>query len=274
MALLRASETARPEAERVCFDPYARSFVNPITYLAAAPFMRAGLPDRLFLAGTMTFALAREQYVHDLIVSEAKAGLDQIVILGAGFDTRAYRTPETAGLPVFEVDHPVTQAAKREAIAGLGVAVPAQVAFVAVDFDKDDLGERLRSAGYREARRTLFVWQGVTMYLTPGGIDRTLAFIAGHSAPGSAVVFDYLYRASMASSQTIGMRFVAWAMGERVTFGIDAAEIGPFLESRGFSGVRNADGAELSRRYLTGRKAGRPMTEAGAIVSAQVGRSS
>jgi len=274
VALLRAVETTRPESERLCSDPYARSFVNPITYFAAAPFVRGGLPDRLFLAGMMTFALVREQYVHDLISREVRAGLDQIVILGAGFDTRAYRIPEIGALPVFEVDHPVTQQAKREAIAPLDPPVPGNVIFVSVDFDTDDLGERLRSSGYDEAGRTLFVWQGVTMYLTPEGVDRTLSFISRHSGVGSLVVFDYLYRSSMSAAQTLGLRFVTWAMGERTTFGIDAARIEPFLAERGFSAVHNVDGAELRRRYLTGRNAGRPMTRDGAIVSARVGRPS
>ncbi len=87
-------------------------------------------------------------------------------------------------------------------------------------------------------------------------------------------MFDYLYRDSISATQTIGIRFVTWAMGERMIFGIDGAQIAPFLESRGFSGVHNVDGAELKRLYLTGKNASRPMTKDGAIVSARVGRPS
>jgi len=270
VALLRAAEAQRPPAERICADPYARSFVNPVTLLAIGPIIRMGLPDRLFLGGAMSFAIAREQYIHDLIVAEARAGLEQLVILGAGFDTRAYRIPELAEVPVFEVDHPVTQAAKRKAIAGVVEPFPANVNFVAVDFDRDALGDRLAASGYDASRRTLFVWQGVTMYLTPEGVYRTLGFVATHSAPGSAIVFDYLYSGVLSGSKTLGMRLVTRAMGEHMTFGIDGARIAAFLEHRGFTAIRNVDGAELKRLYLTGPNAARPITLDAAIVSARV----
>lgn len=121
---------ARPEAERVCSDPYARSFVNPINLLVSGPFIRAGLPDRLFLGGAMSFAVAREQYVHEVMIAEVAAGIGQMVILGAGFDTRAYRVAGIGEVPLFEVDHPVTQAAKRQAIRGVVEPFPANVRFV------------------------------------------------------------------------------------------------------------------------------------------------
>ena len=270
MALLRAAEMARPAAERVCSDPYAKSFVNPISLFVSGPFIRAGLPDRLFLGGAMSFALAREQYVHDVMAREASAGLDQVVILGAGFDTRAYRIAQMAEVPVFEVDHPVTQAAKRKAIRGVVEPFPANVTFVPVDFDQDALGDRLAAAGYDPAGRTLFVWQGVTMYLTAAGVDNTLAFVARHSAPGSLVIFDYFYRSGLADGSTLGLRLVTRAMGEDTVFGIDRADIAGFLGARGFGEVSDVDGAELKRRYFTGINARRPMTQDGGIVSARV----
>jgi methyltransferase (TIGR00027 family) len=270
VALLRAAEMARPEADRICTDPYARSFVNPLSLLVSGPFIRAGLPDRLFLGGAMTFALAREQFVHDAMVREATAGLDQVVILGAGFDTRAYRITQMGAIPVFEVDHPVTQAAKRKAIRGVVEPIPSNVTFVPVDFDVDDLGDRLAAAGYDPAGRTLFVWQGVTMYLTAEGVDRTLAFIAQHSAPGSVAIFDYFSRSGLADNSTLGIRFVTRAMGEATVFGIDQADIVSFLGTRGFCDVRNVGAAELKARYLTGANAGRPVAIDGAIATARV----
>ncbi len=270
VALLRAAEMQRPEAERVCSDPYARSFVNPISLFVSGPFIRAGLPDRLFLGGAMSFALAREQYIHDLMAAEVAAGLGQMVILGAGFDTRAYRLEGLGDVPVFEVDHPVTQAAKRRAVQGVVAPFPANVRFVAVDFDRDALGDRLAEAGYDPAKRTLFVWQGVTMYLTAEGVDRTLAFVASHSAPGSVVIFDYFYRSNLGANSTLGLRLVTRAMGEDTVFGIDGSEIAGFLGARGFTDVRDVDGLALKARYLTGVNASRPMTADGAIVSARV----
>lgn len=270
VALLRAVESSRPANERVFADPYARSFVNPLSYLASRPVILSGLPDRLLLGGTIAFAIAREQHVHDEMSREIGAGLEQVVILGAGFDTRAYRTPGMDALTVFEVDHPITQGAKRKAIRGVVEPMPANVRFVAVDFDTDSLGERLKASGYREDVRTLFVWQGVTMYLTPGGVDATLGFIARHSGPGSVVIFDYFYSDVLHTSEAASLRAMTWLMGEKVTFGIAADGIVPFLTSRGFSGIETVDGAALQRRYLTKAHARGPIKVGAAIVTARV----
>ncbi len=266
VALVRAMEMTRPESERVSSDPYAQHFANPLMVLATRFSVATGISRLIGVEPMINFAMAREQYVHDLIEREARAGLDQIVILGAGFDTRAYRIAGIAGIPVFEVDHPATQASKRDALRGV-VEPPANVTFVAVDFDIDDLGDRLRAEGYQETGRTLFVWQGVTMYLTAEGVDRTLAFVAKHSRPGSALVFDYF---DIAEGGNAGIRFFTGAMGEAVTFGIRGPEIVAFLTSRGFADVHNIDGPELKRLHLTGSNARRPMAGGVGIVSARV----
>lgn len=269
VALLRAIEMLRPEAERICVDPYARRFVDPLTLHATRAMIATGLSNALGLEAMMNFAVVRERHVEELMLREVAAGIDQIVILGAGFDTRAYRLP-VGDIPIYEVDHPVTQAAKRKALAG-EVNPPPSVKFVTVDFDTDDLGERLAASGYDEKCRTLFVWQGVIMYLTQDGIDQTLAFIARHSAPGSVVIFDYMYESLLRRLHgPTAMRLFTKAMGEDITFGIDGDRIEAFLAARGFSDVANVDGDELTRRYLTGPNAGRPMEREAAIVSARV----
>jgi methyltransferase (TIGR00027 family) len=250
VALVRAIEMTRPADERVSSDPYAHRFVSPLI----VQFMRAvaalGINRLTGVDGLMNFAMAREQHIHELMVRELRGGVEQIVILGAGFDTRAYRIPEAAGVPVFEVDHPVTKAAKREALRGVVDPLPVNVHFVGVDFDHDDLGERLRAEGYHETRRTLFVWQGVIVYLTREGADRTLEFIAKHSGSGGVVVFDSMDTAALAGSGATGLRFFTSAMGEKVTFGIGLGEIVPYLEERGFGDVAIFDHHAMQRTYL------------------------
>lgn len=269
VALLRAIEMLRPEAERISADPWARRFVDPLTLHATRAMIATGLSNALGLEGMMNFAVVRERHVEALMESEVAAGIDQIVILGAGFDTRSYRL-SAGSIPIYEVDHPVTQAAKRKALQDV-VTPPANVKFVTVNFDTDDLGERLAACGYDANGRTLFVWQGVIMYLTREGIDHTLAFIAQHSAAGSVVIFDYLYESLLRRLHgPTAMRFFTRAMGEEITFGIDGDRIEAFLASRGFDDVANVDGNELSRRYLTGPNARRPMERDAAIVSARV----
>ena len=268
VAVVRAAEMLRREP--IAADPYAKSFVQPFNAFGLRFMQRIGLSRLIGIEPMITFAIVREQYVHDLIVSEARAGLDQVVILGAGFDTRAYRIAELAGIPAFEVDHPVTQAQKRAALEGVVDPLPANIRFVGVDFETDDLADRLRAAGYREDRRTLFVWQGVSMYLTAAGIDRTLAFVAQHSAQGSVIVFDYFDAQALRSSEAAVIRFFTSVMGEQVTWALDPRELGPFLEARGFTAVRNADWGAMSRPYLTGENAGRPMARGVNIASARV----
>ena len=270
VALLRAIEMLRPEAERISADPYARRFVDPLTLHGTRAMIASGLSNALGLEGMMNFAILRERHVEALMEQEVAAGLDQIVILGAGFDTRAYRLRGLGDVPVYEVDHPVTQTAKRRAMQGV-VEPPPNVKFVTVNFETDDLAERLQAAGYDAHCRTLFVWQGVIMYLTPEGIDHTLAFVAQHSGSGSVVIFDYMYETLLQRLHgPTAMRFFTRAMGEDITFGIDGDKVEAFLTARGFGDIANVDGAELMRRYLTGSNARRPMEPEAAIVSARV----
>ena len=270
VALVRAMEMARPEGERISSDPYAKAFVNPFNLETTRLLAAAGVLRLIGVEPMIDFAIVRERYGHDLIVAEAKVGLDQLVILGAGFDTRAYRIPGIAALPVFEVDHPVTQAEKQAALRKVAPALPARHRFVGVDFETDDLGQRLRTAGYREDARTLFVWQGVSMYLTAAGIDRTLAFVEQHSAKGSVVAFDYFDAVEMERGGAAAIRFFTRVMGETVRFGIARDEIVAFLQARGFKDVRHADGAEMARLYLTDANARRPMAKGVNLVAATV----
>lgn len=270
VALLRAIEMQRPAAERISTDPFARRFVDPLTLHTTRAMIATGLSNALGLEGMMNFAIARERHVEELMVREVAAGLDQIVILGAGFDTRSYRLAGLGDIPVYEVDHPVTQAAKHKALRGVVEPSP-NVRFVTVNFETDDLGERLEASGYDPGARTLFVWQGVIMYLTQAGIDHTLGFIAQHSAPGSVVIFDYMYESLLRRLRgPTAMRLFTRAMGEEITFGIDGEAVEPFLAARGFGEVANVDGGELGRLYLVGPNAHRPMEREAGIVSARV----
>lgn len=117
-------------------------------------------------------------------------GVRQLVVLGAGLDTFAYRNPFGDRLKVFEVDHPATQAWKRRRLTDVGVALPGSLVFVAVDFERDRLLDRLKAEGFDPAQRTFFTWLGVVPYLTKPAISSTLTLIGGLEG-GAEVVFDY-----------------------------------------------------------------------------------
>ncbi|HEX2569986.1 MAG TPA: class I SAM-dependent methyltransferase [Polyangia bacterium] len=272
MALVRAIEAQRPEGKRICYDPLARALVPGVSVFFSKLVIDSGLYGH-FVPGVIEFITARERYIDDFLHAALNEGLDQVVFLGAGFDTRAYRTPGIEKTRVFEVDHPATQAAKLKRLKKVISPLPAHVTFVPVDFNTQTLGDRLLASGYNERGKTLFIWQGVTMYLTQEGVDSTLAFIAQHAGPGSAVIFDYFYNETLRDKSRREVRLMwqaARVTGEAYLFGIDAGQIEPFLTRRGFRDVRNTTSEDLTRLYFTGPNAGRAVAPGIAIASARV----
>jgi methyltransferase (TIGR00027 family) len=274
IAIVRAIESERPEGERVCYDPYARRMVSEALYRMVRLFERAGWGERKG-PGVMGFLVARERHIDEFLLARLKDGLQQLVILGAGLDMRAQRFEALKrGVKVFEVDHPASQRAKLAKLERVFGERPAHVAYTAIDFNTQTLEERLPAEGYDPALKTLFIWQGVTQYLTPAGVDRTLAFIAGCSAPGSAVIFDYIYTAALDGTIQRGevrhMNRRRWIFGEPLTFGIAEGAAKEFLEQRGFRDVHDADNVELHDRYFTGVSAARTVAYGYGIVSAVV----
>jgi methyltransferase (TIGR00027 family) len=132
---------------------------------------------------------ARSRIAEDALSRAVEAGVRQIVILGAGLDTFALRNPH-GDLEIYEVDHPATQAWKRGRLAEAQIAAPPWLVFVPVDFERDDLGEKLAAHGFQQNSPAFFTWLGVVPYLTEDAIGRTLDFMS--SIPNSEVVFDYM----------------------------------------------------------------------------------
>jgi methyltransferase (TIGR00027 family) len=273
IAIVRAIESEKPAGERVCFDPYARRFVSPALLYFVKLFAVLGYADWKG-PGVWEFLAARERYIDDCLETCLDEGLDQLVILGAGYDARAYRFEALkTGMKVFEVDHPSTQAVKLKKLAAIFGARPAHVTYVPLDFNEQTLAERLFASGYDERRKTLFIWQGVTQYLTPAAVDDTLAFVAGHSGPGSGVIFDYMDATLLAGAPRHGevsnMRRYRRLSGEGLVFGIPIGSIQAFLEERGFTQVQNADHVALEKAYYSGNRQ-RRVADGYAIVSAVV----
>ena len=135
------------------------------------------------------FTAARSRIAEDALSKAVERGVRQVVILGAGLDTFALRNPHAARISIYEVDHPTTQAWKRQRLVQAQLAPPPWLTFVPVDFERDDLQQKLSSAGFQRTSAAYFTWLGVVPYLTRDAIDDTLGYIA--SIPNSEVVFDY-----------------------------------------------------------------------------------
>ena len=176
----------------------------------------------------------------DSAVDRYLPNIAQFVILGAGFDTRAFRLPEHARVRSFEIDAPKTQAVKRKSLEKAGINVTG-VTFVAADFEKEDWLAKLVDAGFDRGKTTLFLWEGVMMYLHKEAVEATLRTIAS-TASGSVVAFDYVTTEPL-ESQALYWRFAragTRAAGEPLTFGIDSTppsreRLAALLQSCGLS---------------------------------------
>jgi methyltransferase (TIGR00027 family) len=263
MAVQRALESARPRSSRLFCDAFAQRFVSRRWRLVLRA-SRVGvvrravevLYDWVAGPGPRASAVARTRLIDDLVTDALSAGsIGQLVILGAGFDSRAWRLPGLEKVTVFEVDHPATQQVKRQALGGI-VGPPAwQVRFVPVDFERDDLGQALGAAGYRDGVPSLFVWEGVTNYLTPPAVDQTLGAVRDLAAPGSLLVFTYVDRAVLAGDDARFPEARRWVegvrrRGEPWRFGLDPAEVAEFLARRGFGLIGDVSTANAGERYF------------------------
>lgn len=178
-------------------DPFAQKFLGP-RWTRNIGRMRAKIaagktrsPFPFWFRGMGIFNQFRTVVLDRAVL--AALPLDQLVILGAGFDSRAWRLPRLESAVVFEVDHPDTQIVKRERSAGLSPAAR-EIRFVSADLAQEDLGIRLEEAGYRRDLQTFWLWEGVTMYLAPELVARNLESMAALSSPGSGLAFTYMAR--------------------------------------------------------------------------------
>jgi methyltransferase (TIGR00027 family) len=242
-ALFRALEARRPPSDRVADDPLAIRFLSPeFRVLAEAGRVP---PARRLIESVIDHrwpcvrggVVARTRLIDEAVVA-AVPGVQQVLILGAGFDSRAYRLKQLRDVTVFEVDHPATQAAKRRILLRGPVPIPASIRFVPVDFGVDDPATELAGRGFVSGAPTLVLWEGVTNYLDAASVDATFRFLASAIAPGSPVLFTYVDRAMLDGSAVFeGAATTLRAVhrvGEPLTFGLDPGEVPAYLADRGF----------------------------------------
>ena len=269
IAILRAAESEKPAGERICYDPYARQFTPAWLFHTFAFLTKVGYTEWRG-PGVNGYLAARDRYIDDVLNKYLEAGLQQLVILGAGYDSRAYRFDLAGRVKTFEVDHPATQQDKLAKVQAIFGKIPEQVIYVPIDFNNQTLENCLLQAGYDRTLKTLFIWQGVTMYLTAEAVDTTLAFVTRHSISGSAIVFDYVYRHVLDGAQTQseirGMRRYRFMTGEGLSFGIDQGAVEEFLKQRRFSQVKDVNAEDLKLAYFTGVNAGRKVAGGYGIV--------
>jgi methyltransferase (TIGR00027 family) len=261
MALFRALESARrPPGTRLFNDPIALQFLRPslraVVQLSRLPLVGAAVPwfiDRRW-PGARTSAVARTRLIDDTLERALRAGVGQVVILGAGFDCRAYRMSALQRTRVFEVDHPATRAAKMQQVKRVVGELPGHVVFVDVDFNRQALGERLLTAGFDPAVRCFVIWEGVTNYLTAAAVDSTLRSLSANAAAGSQILFTYVHRGvldgSVPFTGTENLVATLARAGEPWTFGIDPGDLRAYLADRGLTLIEDLGASDYRARYM------------------------
>jgi methyltransferase (TIGR00027 family) len=259
MAFFRALETARPSELRLFEDQFAKSFLTSrlkfISELCEIPII-----NRLIWLyvdyrwpGVLSSGIARTRFIDDEVKLELKSGASQLIILGAGYDTRPYRLDGLAEVMVYEVDHPSTSTAKQNIMRSN------HVRFVTVDFNSESLESKMNAADYDPNQRSLFIWEGVTNYLSEGAVDATLRWCS-HAASGSVVIFTYIDEHVLKSPEKFyGTKTVLKALkkaSENWTFGIDPSRISDFLNQRDLILTKDLGAADYRQMYF-GRAANR-----------------
>jgi methyltransferase (TIGR00027 family) len=231
----------------ILYDPFAMKILNEdeknvLQFANAHPLASIG---RLFTA-------ARSRIAEDALSRAVDRGIRQIVILGAGLDTFALRNPHGARqIRIYEVDHPATQAWKRQCLADAQIALPPWLIFVPVDFERDDVGDQLVATGFQQNSPTFFTWLGVVPYLTEDAIGRTLDYMS--SIQNSEVVFDYMEPPAASSEELRQLDTERTErlkkLDERSVSRFEPAGVAAILRSHGFATVEDINFREIASRF-------------------------
>jgi methyltransferase (TIGR00027 family) len=259
----------RPENERICNDPYAAFFLPDRIFNASDKenmIIQAVVDWETHFPGVCNAIIARTRFIDDCLKEAVADGISQLVILGAGYDTRAMRFEDlNKTVTVFELDHPSTQKKKLERIEKHFKADLSHIRYISIDFSKEDLGEKLLAWGYDKKLKTLFIWEGVTYYIPESAVDRTLSFISHHSPSRSSVIFDYfpptVADGTIKLAEARSLREGLKRIGEEIIFGITPDHIEFFMKDRGFLIIRNFTKADYFNSYFQGVNQNRNVSE-------------
>ncbi|HML07655.1 MAG TPA: class I SAM-dependent methyltransferase [Xanthobacteraceae bacterium] len=259
MALFRALESARRRDARLFSDPWAKRFLRPSLRIAAAaaclPPVNSAISafiDQRW-PGARPSGIARTRYIDEALTDALQDGLDQVVILGAGFDSRAYRIPGIVRARVFEVDRPATSRIKQAVLRRTLGTLPSHVTYIAVDFNRNSLAQALGAVAIDLDRPIFFLWEGVTNYLTEHAVDATLRYAA--TAVGrSRILFTYVDRDVLRPRGTFrgtaAVRDLLREVGEPWTFGFAPAELPHYLDARQLRLISDVDSLTYRARYM------------------------
>jgi len=260
-ALRRAIAYKEHQNDKFGPDYLAESFLPAhFKFFLRFRMLRTNVMNKLdtALPGLNEYMIARTAYFDSHFANALKNNTPQIVLMGAGYDTRAFRFAKlNQGTKIFELDAAPTQNKKKECLKKAGLSIPQELNFVPINFNEELLGTVLEAAGYSNSEKTLFIWEGVSYYLDPQSVAATLASFNHSSHPESVITFDYIisvpeekmtdYYGVQEFSQTMAEHHA----NEGLVFSIEEDEIGAYLERNQLKIVEHLDNEEIESNYLT-----------------------
>lgn len=263
--VISALDQYEPADCRIGDDPMAALMLPPALRAAVAvcriPAVRRAMinASERSVPGSWASLLCRKAYADDQVREALAAGIKQVVLLGAGFDTRSVRLVAPRGATAYEVDLPENSAAKQKRLTGIFGRIPERVRLVATDFERDDLSDVLTDAGFDPTAPAMFVWEAVTQYLTEPAVRATLQSLS--AARDSRLIFTYVLEglitgADLHGADQLYRRFVVrnpiWH------FGLEPSGVEPLLGPYGWALIEDVGPDDYTARYL--RPAGRDLT--------------
>ena len=247
------------------------SFLNLLARLSICKYVyKHFAPQEIY-----AYVIARTKYI-DAIFAGNLGKIEQILIFGAGFDSRAIRFHEKLQqVNFFELDSPITQNAKIKRLQEKKIAIPSNITYIPIDFAKESLPQKLDEAGFIQNKACLFLLEGLTIYLDPQSIDATFKLISEYAGKESIIIFDYVYASVIRQEKTYHGEKELYqsvsTVGEKWSFGIEKGEIGNFLSKYDFTLLDEATAEILEQKYFrnqAGDLAGR-ITGTHALVTAK-----
>jgi len=254
--LIRAFSFHEKSPQYKSFDNIAPKlipkFFSPVFKI---DFLRNIFKKRFFPPGMYEYVIARTKFIDAVFQGAIANDFDQILIFGAGFDSRGIRFQGLNQKTVFfELDAPVTQRSKIDQLKKRGVVINPSIVFISIDFNKESLKDKLSEYGFDRNKKSLFILEGLTMYLDSEAIDNTFNIINEFAGAGSEIVFDYVYSSVLRGENLYyGESEVFKGVkkeNEPWSFGIEKGELGLFLENKNLQLIRSLTSEDLEREFF------------------------
>jgi len=253
VAYVRATGMLYPKEKRLFEDPYSEKLLSPFykffIFLQHSPKIN----NAIVKLKEMGWFFCRFRYIDDVLKNNIKE-IEAVVNLGAGMDCRAYYIPGIESIRYFEVDYPLVIKEKRTKMKKILGKLPDYVIYVPVDFEKQSLDTELKKAGYNLTSKTLFIWEGVTQYISKEANDNTMKYVA-QAAPGSKIVFTYILKSLIEGkdlNNSTKKSLYKWMVkGFKMwIYGLDPEDINDYLSKYSLSLIEDIGREEVQERYM------------------------